>query len=689
MRLRRARIERHRLVGGRPGFRLGRRGGDEPLVVPRPEVCVGETRVGRSERRIQRDRLLELLDGLVQILVARAVEEVAALQVGVVGPGIHAGGRREARLLAFGETHVDLARDGGGEVALQREHIVRAALEAPGPEVAVGAGIDELGGDPDPIPGTDYRAFDDGVDVQRLRDLRRGRPVRAPELHGRAARDHPELADGGEGGGQLVRHPLREVVLGGVPGVVVQGEHGDRPDGDGGPGGGRGTRRRGRLARKCQAGDGRQCDDDDGGEGREGCPPAVPVAAAHRYPRSREGRIGGFGSVVSGVRSRRRPGQRLHEVERAGETIGGLLGQRAQDRRLGCRRHAFPHYVERRGGLGHEPGQHRPRRRPRHRRLACDHLVGDRGQRVDVAAGVQLPRARRLLEAHVRGRADGQAGSRDAVAGRVGQGDGDAEVGEQRLALLEEDVRRLDVTVEHGTAVGEVEGARHLADDPERLLDGKHLLPREAVPQRLPLNQRHHVEQRAVGFAGVVEGEDVRVLEARGDLDLAEEAPGLQRRGEIRLQHLERDWTADTFRGRGSPRRDRAQRTGPLHPRADLLGGGHHARLGSRRKADLLHEQRPAHGGRARGGERPINDHLPPCRPRPGVRSGGVKGGRIALSMRSDVVERARAEDDASAAARQPGSARDCPGVPGGRPASIGTAADTRLFRSLPEGIGR
>ena len=70
-----------------------------------------------------------------------------------------------------------------------------------------------------------------------------------------------------------------------------------------------------------------------------------------------------------------------------------------------------------------------------HRRLARQHLVGHRAERVDVGACVDIALARRLLRTHVLHRADREPGSRQAVAARFGQGERDAEVGEQRLAI--------------------------------------------------------------------------------------------------------------------------------------------------------------------------------------------------------------------------------------------------------------
>ena len=43
------------------------------------------------------------------------------------------------------------------------------------------------------------------------------------------------------------------------------------------------------------------------------------------------------------------------------------------------------------------------------------------------------------------------------------------------------------------------------------------------------------------GFARVQQGQDVRMLEIRGDLDLAVEPLGAERGGEVRTQDLDRD----------------------------------------------------------------------------------------------------------------------------------------------------
>lgn len=66
------------------------------------------------------------------------------------------------------------------------------------------------------------------------------------------------------------------------------------------------------------------------------------------------------------------------------------------------------------------------------------------------------------------------------------------------------------------------------------------MLAGEAVPEALASHVRHHVEDESVRVPGIVERQDVGMLELRGRLDLRQEALGAHERGELRSQHLER-----------------------------------------------------------------------------------------------------------------------------------------------------
>ena len=66
-------------------------------------------------------------------------------------------------------------------------------------------------------------------------------------------------------------------------------------------------------------------------------------------------------------------------------------------------------------------------------------------------------------------------------------------------------------------------------------------LPAEPVAERLALDERHGEPELAGRFARVVDGQDVGVLQPGGELDLALEALGAERGGELGEEHLEGD----------------------------------------------------------------------------------------------------------------------------------------------------
>ena len=70
-----------------------------------------------------------------------------------------------------------------------------------------------------------------------------------------------------------------------------------------------------------------------------------------------------------------------------------------------------------------------------------------------------------------------------ALIARLGQSDGDAEVGEQRLPIVQEDVLGLDVAMDDALPVCEVERAGDLSHDPNGLVDWQQFLSHEPVPQ--------------------------------------------------------------------------------------------------------------------------------------------------------------------------------------------------------------
>ena len=118
----------------------------------------------------------------------------------------------------------------------------------------------------------------------------------------------------------------------------------------------------------------------------------------------------------------------------------------------------------------------------------------------------------------------------------------DAEVGHQGVAIRgEEQVLRLDVTVDHAMLVGILEGLRRLAGDPHRLLHRQLAVSPDAVTQRFAIDERHGEPEVSGGIAGVVNGQYMGVLEAGGGLDLPLKAAWTQREGQLRMEHLKGD----------------------------------------------------------------------------------------------------------------------------------------------------
>jgi hypothetical protein len=112
------------------------------------------------------------------------------------------------------------------------------------------------------------------------------------------------------------------------------------------------------------------------------------------------------------------------------------------------------------------------------------------------------------------------------------------------VAVLEQDILRLDVAVDHALRVGVGQRLRRFAGDPDGLVDGKLLLAVEPGAERLALHERHDVVQEPVGLARVVEAEDVGVLEVGREPDLPEEPVGADRSGQLGPQGLDGDLSA-------------------------------------------------------------------------------------------------------------------------------------------------
>ena len=95
--------------------------------------------------------------------------------------------------------------------------------------------------------------------------------------------------------------------------------------------------------------------------------------------------------------------------------------------------------------------------------------------------------------------------------------------------------------MDHPLAVRVIERARYLLGDAQGRIERELLLPLELRPERLAADVRDDVEQEAIGFARVDQGEDVGMVEPGGDGDLPEKPLGTERGRDLGSQHLERD----------------------------------------------------------------------------------------------------------------------------------------------------
>ena len=135
----------------------------------------------------------------------------------------------------------------------------------------------------------------------------------------------------------------------------------------------------------------------------------------------------------------------------------GSLASACEHRVLDVRRHRVANRCDRRLAFGHHACDDGLHRRAGERRLAGERLVRHDAQRINVRSRVDCAFAHGLFGAHVLRRAEREACLRHAGAARALDGERDAEIGDERVAALQQNVFRLDVAVNHAEAVGVAE----------------------------------------------------------------------------------------------------------------------------------------------------------------------------------------------------------------------------------------
>ena len=107
----------------------------------------------------------------------------------------------------------------------------------------------------------------------------------------------------------------------------------------------------------------------------------------------------------------------------------------------------------------------------------------------------------------------------------------------------DEDIVRLDVAVHDTVLVRVRERVTDVAQNEHRVLHRQPAVVHEPLAQRAVFLVRHDVVQESVGLPRIVERHDVRMVETRGDLDLAQEALAAQCKGHLPAHHFDRDVT--------------------------------------------------------------------------------------------------------------------------------------------------
>ena len=178
------------------------------------------------------------------------------------------------------------------------------------------------------------------------------------------------------------------------------------------------------------------------------------------------------------------------------------------------------------------------------RRRAGEQLVRQHGERVEIAL-----RRGRLAECQL-GRHVDRRTHHHSCGGEPGRGLrrlGDAEIRQHRpVTEANQDVRGLYVAMKYSRAVGEVERVGELAN-PRHDLRQRDRSAVHALPQGAAIQERHDQVRRAVVLAGVVNRQDVGMLETRHEPGFAQEAiRELWLRGVSRLDDFDRHRPAET-----------------------------------------------------------------------------------------------------------------------------------------------
>jgi hypothetical protein len=165
---------------------------------------------------------------------------------------------------------------------------------------------------------------------------------------------------------------------------------------------------------------------------------------------------------------------------------------------------------------------------PHPRCLADQHLVDDTRQAEDVGPHIQGGETRGLFGTHVPWRSQWETGPGQVLGARCHYRFGDAEIGDDSVALGQQDVLGLDVSVQHTLPVRVTECVGNLLGNRDRRAEFHVRLAAQPLAQRLAGYKRHHVIQKPRGLTRVDQHEDVGMIQLCSDLDFLEEPIGAE-----------------------------------------------------------------------------------------------------------------------------------------------------------------
>ena len=109
------------------------------------------------------------------------------------------------------------------------------------------------------------------------------------------------------------------------------------------------------------------------------------------------------------------------------------------------------------------------------------------------------------------------------------------------MAPGQENVLRLDVSMDHSVAVREIQRVGNFTGDLDGV--GHRQLPftSQPIPKAFTLDKRHREPQLVIRLPRVEDADDVRVLKAGGEADFLLETIGAERRRDLGMEDFQRD----------------------------------------------------------------------------------------------------------------------------------------------------